>query len=895
MADKRINDLPALVTQASNDVYEISNNAASLSSKETRAQMLSYMQANITSAVNVLTVAGNGVDAVGRGSILNPFATLNYAISQISDLTTTTVINVYNAQAISNLTVQPNCVIRMNKNPLIVVNSVTLSSAWTSQNGVFALQDSTSLDLPDNVTLDFDDISALGVLFYLENNIISSTTTLTINGSTTAPTLILIDGNFGASNEFNFTETNCYGAISSGATGHVTVVNNNNSTGGNFSIHDLTVIGNLTVICSSNSFNFSQSGCEIIGNSIYESISTGTLNVNVKTMTYFSPPQLDNGLFGGTVNFVADVLAVSPVLLNGATYTPSSLANSILTNYSPVNFTAVNTSVEGAIAGIDNIIGTMLAGISQYIWVNATDGIDAPGRGAENAPYATLDYAYGVVGSPASPVLINVIGDQTTSGDLIIKPNVFINGHNSGVITATISILLDSSWAAGSGRCYIQNCQFAAIGGMQLNFGLGAGNVLILQNNDYGNVLSFFALTDNTVTQPNIIYMLGMNYFSQALQFAIVFSVVDTFLIGDNLTINNLNVSCDGTVAQQIAFVALENCSLIGTVDVNDAGSGPSVMLTLRNTPLPASPTISNSNATLDLDAGSYTHPPTLAGTAVLTQVTIANLADGILQTTFTPSNYTPTAGSNWLADSATGNFAGLDAALSAAGGNVNVTNDDSSTGTPYFPLWVKGDSGSQAVFTSSGGWQWDPGNQIMTLQGSGGLFQFFDGGGNASIQLNRATFGDPAILILGDTSENQTYWSIGMVQFAGANNDFSIFDLLVGEIIRCVSGTGQIQLPTLTASKTLALDSSNNIISLPGFYIGAKGSGATLVGGTVTVSTSAVNTGDLIQLMCTAQGGTPGLGMPVITISNGVSFTITSANVLDTSTFSWAIIKTIP
>lgn len=85
------------------------------------------------------------------------------------------------------------------------------------------------------------------------------------------------------------------------------------------------------------------------------------------------------------------------------------------------------------------------------------------------------------------------------------------------------------------------------------------------------------------------------------------------------------------------------------------------------------------------------------------------------------------------------------------------------------------------------------------------------------------------------------------------------------------------------TAGKTLKIRQGSNACA---------GTGATLVGGTVTVSTTAVATGNLVFLTCTAQGGTPGLGIPVITINNGVSFTITSANVLDTSTFSWLIIK---
>lgn len=60
MADKKINDLPALVSQATTDVYEVSNNAATLSSKETRAQMLSYFQTNIGTTLQNSYANGNG-------------------------------------------------------------------------------------------------------------------------------------------------------------------------------------------------------------------------------------------------------------------------------------------------------------------------------------------------------------------------------------------------------------------------------------------------------------------------------------------------------------------------------------------------------------------------------------------------------------------------------------------------------------------------------------------------------------------------------------------------------------------------------------------------------------------------------------------------------------------
>ena len=69
----------------------------------------------------------------------------------------------------------------------------------------------------------------------------------------------------------------------------------------------------------------------------------------------------------------------------------------------------------------------------------------------------------------------------------------------------------------------------------------------------------------------------------------------------------------------------------------------------------------------------------------------------------------------------------------------------------------------------------------------------------------------------------------------------------------------------------------------------------ATLVAGTVTVSTTAVTVNSVIML--TRKTSTDGLFYSTsiqYTISAGVSFTITSDNAADTSTYSWMIIEGI-
>lgn len=61
------------------------------------------------------------------------------------------------------------------------------------------------------------------------------------------------------------------------------------------------------------------------------------------------------------------------------------------------------------------------------------------------------------------------------------------------------------------------------------------------------------------------------------------------------------------------------------------------------------------------------------------------------------------------------------------------------------------------------------------------------------------------------------------------------------------------------------------------------------LVAGTKTVNTTAIKATSIVILTRKSSGGTVG-NVITYTIAAGVSFTVTSDNALDTSTFSWAI-----
>lgn len=94
----------------------------------------------------------------------------------------------------------------------------------------------------------------------------------------------------------------------------------------------------------------------------------------------------------------------------------------------------------------------------------------------------------------------------------------------------------------------------------------------------------------------------------------------------------------------------------------------------------------------------------------------------------------------------------------------------------------------------------------------------------------------------------------------------------------------------TLVAGN-LTLNAAGNKINITTGSNASAGT-ATLVGGTVTVSTTAVTASSLIFLTDTASSLTNVGTLAVTAKSAGTSFTVTSSNASDTSTFNWLIIN---
>lgn len=122
----------------------------------------------------------------------------------------------------------------------------------------------------------------------------------------------------------------------------------------------------------------------------------------------------------------------------------------------------------------------------------------------------------------------------------------------------------------------------------------------------------------------------------------------------------------------------------------------------------------------------------------------------------------------------------------------------------------------------------------------------------------------------------------------AGGTNTHMSYDSSNG---RFGFGSGTAPSDTVEVTGNVSLLSAGNKLKIATGSNASVGTG-TLAGGTVTISTTAVTANSLIFLTDTAASLT---NVGVISVSSkvaGTSFTVTSGNALDTSTFNWMIIN---
>jgi hypothetical protein len=349
----------------------------------------------------------------------------------------------------------------------------------------------------------------------------------------------------------------------------------------------------------------------------------------------------------------------------------------------------------------------------QIIYVT-NSGSDVSGNGSALNSYATLSYALSSISPSSSTPYLILMQGVFTETNVALKPWVAISGNDSSSLHVTGSVTLDSSWSS-SGELTINhfyNIEFPATVTLDFNAAGAAGAVFNFSNNLMSGACDFSVVGDST-TGTILLFENNVNFASTwNITVTNCYGAIDGGDTG-NVTINHSSETAGGN------FNVI-NSTIEGNFSLNDTTTSAGMSLFHEQCKVIGNTTYaSNGSALIEVFAKgmTYFNAPTLdygtSGGAVqffsdyLTQLPALlngagyepnTIADAVKANYyFNPVNFTGIAGPSgqWVADSVTGFFAGIDAALASVSGGSppqllyldSANGNDSNPGTIQKPF----------------------------------------------------------------------------------------------------------------------------------------------------------------------------------------------------------------
>lgn len=599
----------------------------------------------------------DGVDAVGNGSILKPYATIGYALSQITDNTTSKryMVNCYGVFTETTLSLKPWVGLLGNGSKL-TATTINLSDTNVDNSLIWM---SDFVEVPATITLNFTNIDCY---LYLSNIQPSAIVVWTIIASSEKSVFGIIQNCLSTTGDFidlfienysGFVSNNSVGnsfiTHSAHAANHFLNYKNNNITnGGTYEFRNYAntfMRVNIDDTCNAD--------CTL--NVI--TTDSGTLTVHVVNASEFTAINIS----GPNAFFEADLLSVVPSFVEGAIDGVNalypSLASSITAGFSPTNYTADNPRVQAHLQGIDAQLGVISPATNSFIYryVSSTNGVDAVGNGSSLKPYATISYALSQITDASSSKLyfLNCYGVFTET-NLAIKQFIFLQGNNSN-LTITNPITLDGGFSSG-GILSIEgfgnfnadiSTDFSALSsasifindnkiGSNTNWNISGPTAGLFVGSINNNIKSSTTIVNNLLTINNFSGDINNNDFS----------VVDLSQIsssGTNCEINFLNNAETGS----LSISAAQNKNL--TVYSNSFTKNSSLTISGADTGIAklnciggskfSSVSLAGTNALLIVDLLSVT-PIFSSGATDAANITYGSLASSVTAG-FSPINYT--------------------------------------------------------------------------------------------------------------------------------------------------------------------------------------------------------------------------------------------------------------
>lgn len=350
--------------------------------------------------------------------------------------------------------------------------------------------------------------------------------------------------------------------------------------------------------------------------------------------------------------------------------------------------------------------------VYEQLYVNAASGNDS-NSGSILEPMATYDaarlLALSLGASINNPFVVNLIGPFSVTGDVVISPFVSVIGTSSysSRISFTGHIVLDSLWnSITSPFTVIRNLNL--IGSLGINFiytVFQGGSFIRFQDCSFQyNSIAILGSGTNTACETVIFNNCNTDGTAEP---TINVDNINLELFNTNPS-NDITVSCVSTISQA-RFVLTGSQTRTGNITLDAPSTGTLTTTIGSSNTFGKTLTINGSSHTVNIDSTSYQFTLVLTGGATLSNLVTPTLTDGMVNTSYTPSSYTPTGGSSpsFSASSVTGNLKGIDLALASIGGNVvpsemifvdAINGNDSNNGEISQPLKTYGAATTLAV-----------------------------------------------------------------------------------------------------------------------------------------------------------------------------------------------------
>lgn len=334
MANVQISDEPLKVALVETDVFGI-DDVARVTWKVTAQQIANFISGEFGTE-NILYAAPDGSDSTGDGSILQPFATINHTMAQITSATATSPFVLFASPGSYDETIalKPNVKIVGYAPELTYIttgNQLTVSAGWASTNAVGGLYGLT-LSGSTHIAFNFGALAAGNSTIIVNNCIIEGASTY-VGRALSTDKLIIQQSN----------------------------IVNLNFQGGVLAVQNCHLEGTAYVITNP------ASGAPVIATFTNGSITSnafsiasangGSTDVKFNASPIYSPLSLT----GASTTVQLDAVSYPTGALStasGATYSLVTIANSVKANYTPTNYTPVDTTVNGHLRGINSAIGT---------------------------------------------------------------------------------------------------------------------------------------------------------------------------------------------------------------------------------------------------------------------------------------------------------------------------------------------------------------------------------------------------------------------------------------------------------------------------------------------------------------------------------------------------------